>query len=99
MLFFNSLFLVDKILTGQHPLHPVPTAMCFTSYNYSVTAITLTLVHPDRGPVGNSFGPWESTDVMPSAHGPIFCRKELREKIGPAFSRTKSPIFYRSYCV
>ena len=28
--------------------------------------------------------------LMLSAHGPIFCRKQLREKIGPIFSRTKS---------
>ena len=30
---------------------------------------------------------------MPSAHGPIYCRKELREKVlseGPIFSRTES---------
>ena len=27
---------------------------------------------------------------MPSAHGPSFCRKELREKVGPIFSRTES---------
>ena len=38
---------------------------------------------------------------MPSAHGPIFCRKELREKVGVevrfflGLSQRRRPIFYR----
>ena len=43
-----------------------------------------------------------SNILMPSAHGAIFCRKELREKVGVkvrfflGLSQRTRPIFYRT---